>query len=211
MFARSIGGATRPIGVVYVQVGLAGCNGIIRFTVVEQEVPPLLQVGATRALQASLDLDDNGDKVIVRQFRGESSLRTLQSGHTATRADHFDLHGWQRPDSGELCQNDDQRSVTNYMSAIAHLHKKSKGGFQKHERNLWTSHRGDQPWGGSTAGSTTWELVDDQIVVTLHTVFPFRTTRGIHRYAASGTHDAEHHGTTSGYPAGSAATEARTV
>ena len=31
-----IGGVTQPIGVVYVPVGLAGCNGVIRFTVVEQ-------------------------------------------------------------------------------------------------------------------------------------------------------------------------------
>ena len=43
--ASGIGAATQPIGVVNVPVGLAGCNGIIRFTVVEQDVPPLLPVG----------------------------------------------------------------------------------------------------------------------------------------------------------------------
>ena len=64
--ASGIGGMTQPIGVVYVPVGLAGCNGIIRFTVVEQDVPPLLQVGIIRTLQASLDLTDDGDKVIFR-------------------------------------------------------------------------------------------------------------------------------------------------
>ena len=37
-----------------------------------------------RTLQACLDLNDDGDKVIFRQFGGESSLRTLQSGHTRT-------------------------------------------------------------------------------------------------------------------------------
>ena len=57
-----IGGVTQPIGVVYVPVGLAGCNGIIRFTVVEQDVPPLLPVGIMRTLQAALDLTDDGDK-----------------------------------------------------------------------------------------------------------------------------------------------------
>ena len=46
--ASGIGGVTQPIGVVYVPVGLAGCNGIIRFTVVEQDVPPLLPVGIMR-------------------------------------------------------------------------------------------------------------------------------------------------------------------
>ena len=42
------------------------------FTVVEQDVPPLLPVGIMRTLQASLDLDDSGDKVIFRQVEGES-------------------------------------------------------------------------------------------------------------------------------------------
>ena len=42
--ASGIGGTTKPIRVVYVPVGLAGCNGIIRFTVVEQDVPLLLPV-----------------------------------------------------------------------------------------------------------------------------------------------------------------------
>ena len=49
--ASGIGGMmTKPIGVVYVPVGLAGCNGIIRFTVVEQDVPPLLPVVIMRKL-----------------------------------------------------------------------------------------------------------------------------------------------------------------
>ena len=39
--ASGIGGPTQPIGVENVPVGLVGRHGIIRFTVVEQEVPPL--------------------------------------------------------------------------------------------------------------------------------------------------------------------------
>ena len=58
--ASGVGGTTEPIGVVSVPVGLAGCRGVIRFTVVEQDVPPLLPVGVKRTLQASLDVDDNG-------------------------------------------------------------------------------------------------------------------------------------------------------
>ena len=118
--ASVIGGATQPIGVVRVPVGLAGCNGVLRFTVMEQDVPPLLPVGIMVTLQAGLDLDDNGDKVIFRQFGGESSLRTLKSGHTVIRADQFDPDGWQLPEIAELCQNNDQGVATNYMSAIAH-------------------------------------------------------------------------------------------
>ena len=44
--------------------------------------PTSAPVVIMRTLQASLDLNDDGDKVIFRQFGGESSLRTLQSGHT---------------------------------------------------------------------------------------------------------------------------------
>ena len=58
----------QPIGVVHVAVGSAGYNGVVRFTVVGQDVPTLLPVGVVRTLQARLDLDDNGDKVIFRQF-----------------------------------------------------------------------------------------------------------------------------------------------
>ena len=114
----------KPIGVVYVPVGLAGCNGIIRFTVVEQDVPTLLPVGMIRTLQANLDLTDDGDKVIFRQFGGKSSLRSLQSGHTVTRADQFDPDGWQLPEITELCQDNDEGCATNYMSVIAHVHQK---------------------------------------------------------------------------------------
>ena len=86
--ASGIGGVTQPISVVYVPVGLAGCNGVIRFIVVEQDVPPLLPVEIMRTLQASLDLTDDGDKVIFRQFGA------VQSRHTVIRADQLDPDGW---------------------------------------------------------------------------------------------------------------------
>ena len=105
--------------------GWFGCNGVIRFTVVEQDVPPLLQVGIMRTLQASLDLPDDSDKVIFRQFGGESTLRT-QSGHTAIRADQFDSDGWQRPGITELCQNNDEGCATNYISVITQVYQRPR-------------------------------------------------------------------------------------
>ena len=124
--ASGIGCTTKPIGVVYLPVGLAGCNGIIRFTVVEQDVPPPLPVGIMRTLQVSLDLTDDGDKVIFRQSGGESSLRTLQSGHTVIRADQFDPDGWQLPGITELCHNNDEGCATNCMSVIAHVYQRPR-------------------------------------------------------------------------------------
>ena len=73
-----------------------------------------------RTLQAGLDLDDNGDKVIFRQFGGESSSRTVKSGHTAIRADQYDPNGWQLPEIEELCQTDDQGVLTHYMTDSHH-------------------------------------------------------------------------------------------
>ena len=101
-------------------------NRVVRFTVVEQNVPLLLPVEEMVTLQAGLDLDDNGDKVIFLQFGGESSLRTLKRGHMAIRADQFDPDGWQLPEKAELRQNNDQGVATNYMSAIAHLHQRPR-------------------------------------------------------------------------------------
>ena len=81
-----------------------------------------------RTLQAGLHLTDDGDKVIFRQFGGESSLRTLQSGHTVIRADQFDPDGWQLqlPAITELCQNNDEGCATNYMSVIAHVYQRPR-------------------------------------------------------------------------------------
>ena len=79
-----------------------------------------------RALQANLDLTDDGDQVIFRQFGGESSLRTLQSGHTVIRANQFDPDGWQLPEIIEFCQNNDEGRATKYMSVIAHMYQKPR-------------------------------------------------------------------------------------
>ena len=92
-------------------------------------------VGIMRTLQAGLDLNDDGDKVIFRQF-GESSLRTLQSGHTVTRADQFDPDGWQLPEITDLCQNNDEgRATKKHVS-----HRSSVPETQMHERR-YTSRR----------------------------------------------------------------------
>ena len=124
--ASGIGGVTQPNGVENVPLGLAGCNGIIRFTVVEQDVPPLLPMVMMRTLQACLDLTDDGDKVIFRQFGGESSLRTLQSEHTVIRADQFDPDCWQLPGITELRQNNDEGCATNCVSVIAHGYQRPR-------------------------------------------------------------------------------------
>ena len=97
--------------------------------------------GKIRKLQARLILNDNGDKVIFRQFGGKSSLRTLESGHTAIRADQFDPDGWQLPEIAELCQNNDQGFLTNCMSVIAHLHHSPQQKVPSNDNETARSHR----------------------------------------------------------------------
>ena len=64
--------------------------------------------------------------MIFRQFGGESSLRTLQSGDTSIRADQFDPDGWQLPEITELGQDNDEGSATNYMSVIVHVYQRPR-------------------------------------------------------------------------------------
>ena len=138
--ASGIGGMMQPIGVVYVPVGLAGCNGIIRFTVVEQDVPPPLPVVIMRTLQVSLDLADDGDKVIFRQFGGESSLRTLQSGHTVIRADQFDPDGWQHPEITELGQDNDEGSIAHVYQGPRFMDNDTSAGDHAQHPNAVAGH-----------------------------------------------------------------------
>ena len=93
-----------------------------------------------RTLQTSVDLDDDGDKVIFRQFGGESSLRTLQSGHTVIRADQFDPDGWQLPEITELCQNNDQGRATNYCQSSLMCTRDPEAWTTIHQQETMTRH-----------------------------------------------------------------------
>ena len=59
--------------------------------------------------------------------------------------------------------------------------------FQNHERDLRTSHRGDQPQGGSTA----WSVVGNQTVETSRTLLVVRAMCGFLRHTGSGISDVD--------------------
>ena len=111
-----------------------------QITVVEQDVPPPLPVGIMRTLQASLDLADDGDKVIFRQFEGESSLRTLQSGHTVIRADQFDPDGWQLPEITELGQDNDEGSIAHVYQGPRFMDNDTPAGDHAQHPNAVADH-----------------------------------------------------------------------
>ena len=75
--------------------------------------------------------------------------------------------------------------------------KQMHGAFRNHERDIWTSSRGDQSRGDSTA----WNTVDDQTVETPCTLHVVRAMRGILRHPVSGISDVDPRGTIGGHPA----------
>ena len=88
----------------------------------EQDVSPLLLVGIVTTLQSSLDLTDDGDKVIFRCGR-KTIAHFVERTHG--RADQFDLDCWQPPPNfTELCQNQDEGFATKNMSISAHVHQR---------------------------------------------------------------------------------------
>ena len=94
---NGIGGQATVVGVAEAPAGIAGCSGIVSWKVVQEDIPPLLPVGLTRALKMRLDLDDSGDMATFRAFGGSTRLRTLPSGHTAISVVEFPCTGWAPP------------------------------------------------------------------------------------------------------------------
>ena len=81
----------QPIGVAHVSVGLEGCHGVVRFIVVEQDIPPLMSVDANVASTFG-----SGQRWNFRRFGGQADFHTLESGHTATG-------GWCPPPTNSRC------------------------------------------------------------------------------------------------------------
>ena len=229
--ASGIGGVTQPIGVVYVPVGLAGYNCIIRCTVVEQDVPPLLPVGIMRTLQASLDLTDDGDKVIFRQLGGEFSIahfakrthgrscRPICSRWLAASRNHGVDAQQITCQSSHTCTRDPEAWTTIHQqeTMTQHPHEVADHGRRQHptttdlpdlrQQSLPLHHLGSRVVNTSSRchqslrGSTAWNIVDDQTVETTRALHGVRAMRGILRHPVSGISDADPHGTIGGHPA----------
>ena len=172
--ASGIGGVTQPIGVVYVPVGLAGCNGIIRFW----------------TLQVSLDLTDQFDPDCW-QLPEITELCQDNDEGCATNYMSVIAHVHQRP----ICKDNDvsagdhdpaftrscrpRQKTTSDGNGPARSHptisptssprfksgEQMHGVFQNHERDIRTSCQCHQ----SRRDSTAWNTVDDQTVETPRT------------------------------------------
>lgn len=61
---RGIGGSATLVHRISVPSGLVETNGVLRFKVVREGVPPLIPVALTRALEMQLELSPKGDVVL---------------------------------------------------------------------------------------------------------------------------------------------------
>ena len=93
--ARGVGGEAVVKGVIELPIGIAGVNGVLEVTVVQEDVPLLLPVKLLRELQAVIDFGE--EKVTLGGFKRSTNMFRMPSGHVTVSIIEFDAHGWQLP------------------------------------------------------------------------------------------------------------------
>ena len=93
--ARGVGGQAVATGVVELPIGIAGVNGILEATVIQDDVPLLLPVSLLRDLHAQVDLFEN--KLILSKFDKRTDMSVMPSGHVTVNIMEFDEAGWKVP------------------------------------------------------------------------------------------------------------------
>ena len=112
--AKGIGGSAKVCGVVEIPVGIAGVNGLIEATVVEEEVPFLLSIQFLKQVGAIVDL--NHGNLTLSKFGTTSPLVHMPSGHVAVGVQVFHEDGWQLPDAA--CEKHREESSFRFFSAV---------------------------------------------------------------------------------------------
>ncbi|CAE7818610.1 RE1 [Symbiodinium sp. CCMP2592] len=97
--ATGVGGKATVIGVVEAPVGIAGINGLLEMTVVQEDIPMLLPIKLLRQLRAVVDLDR--DVLDLRKYNAQARLSERPSGHVAVDVMSFDPSGWSIPREAE--------------------------------------------------------------------------------------------------------------
>ena len=96
--AGGIGGAATVAGVVNVPVGVAGVNGVLKFTVLQDsdafQTPALLPIDYLESVGALIDIKND----TLRLENGEQCpMRRLGTGHRAVSILNFSSDGWDLP------------------------------------------------------------------------------------------------------------------
>lgn len=95
--ARGIGGEASVCGVAELPIGVAGVNGVIEVTVVEDKVPLLLSIKFLKEVAAVVDLVNQN--LELRRFGKSCDLINMDTGHVGVNILHFAPGGWQCPDT----------------------------------------------------------------------------------------------------------------
>ena len=93
--ARGVGGEAVVKGVVELPIGIAGVNGVLEATVVQEDVPLLLPVKLLRELQAVIDF--GAERVVLGGFKRSTHMSRMPSGHVTVSITEFDENGWELP------------------------------------------------------------------------------------------------------------------
>eukprot|EP00435_Cladocopium_sp_Y103_P001618 s5475_g1.t1 len=93
--ARGVGGQAISLGVVELPIGIAGVNGILEATVIQDDVPLLLPVSLLRDLHAQVDLFEN--QLTLSKFGRRAPMHVMPSGHVTVSVLDFDEAGWKVP------------------------------------------------------------------------------------------------------------------
>ncbi|CAE7573255.1 RE1 [Symbiodinium sp. CCMP2592] len=93
--ASGVGGKAKVIGIAEIPIGIAGVNGLLEVTVVQDNVPLLLPIRLLRQLRAIVDLDR--DVLQLKAYRVETPMHSLPSGHMSISVTSYAPEGWSLP------------------------------------------------------------------------------------------------------------------
>ena len=96
--AGGIGGAATVKGVAHVPIGVAGSNGVLQFTILEDgdhhRTPPLLPIGWLESVGASIDCKHD---LLFLEDGSSTNMRRLPTKHRAVSIMDFSDDGWDLP------------------------------------------------------------------------------------------------------------------
>ena len=133
-----IGGAAKVRGVALVPVSPGGIPGVLEFTILESEVPPLLSVGFLEYLGAEISLVTN--LIRFTKIEVELLMNRLSTGHRTISLIHW------RPEDGSFPVPDELKSKFGLKNGAFDLNRntpseymKGSSGFTSSPSTLWMS------------------------------------------------------------------------
>ena len=93
--ASGVGGRATVLGIAELPVGIAGVNGLLEVTAVQDNVPLLLPIKLLRQLEAIVDLDQN--ILHLKAYGVQTDMQEMPSGHMSVSVTSYADGGWKLP------------------------------------------------------------------------------------------------------------------